>query len=187
MPKVKAAIDNLRVVLETERRDRIEFLRSCITSWKADIARAEKLPEQIVNSEAEIAELERMTISTSPAAVFGAAQKSVDGLVGTFAAHPPEAHSVATCPRCLLAVASSELKSTVLGVMCAACRLESSTESVRDPISGWTLDCVCPGCLKWVPVKQLDPKPDDYAEEVDGLKAVVSLCNACREQRSRDI
>ena len=62
MPKVKEALDNLREVLETERRDRIEFLRSCISSWRADIERAEKLPEQIARSEAEIAELERMRV-----------------------------------------------------------------------------------------------------------------------------
>ena len=76
MPRVKKALDNLREVLEAERRDRIEFLRSCIETWRADIARAEKLPEQIARSEAEIAELERMKV---PDDWMGSAKRMAGG------------------------------------------------------------------------------------------------------------
>lgn len=125
MPRVKKALDNLREVLETERRDRIEFLRSCIGSWKEEIARAEKLPEQIAKSEAEIAELERMKV-----------------------------------PSLIQVVGDS-----------------------HGPIN----DRVCPGCRNYVPIRQLEPKPDEYADEVDGKKVPVVLCDACREERSRDV
>ena len=76
MPKVKEALDNLREVLETERRDRIEFLRSCIGSWRADIERAEKLPEQIARSEAEIAELEVVSLPLSVMTLLGGAVRN---------------------------------------------------------------------------------------------------------------
>ena len=102
MPKVKEALDNLREVLETERRDRIEFLRSCISSWRADIERAEKLPEQIARSAAEIAELERMRVPD---------HTSLVPVVG-------DSHG---------------------------------------PVN----DRVCPGCRKYVPIRQLEPKPDE--------------------------
>ena len=113
LPKVKEALDNLREVLETERRDRIEFLRSCIGSWKEEIARAEKLPEQIAKSEAEIAELERMRVPD---------HTSLVPVVG-------DSHG---------------------------------------PVN----DRVCPGCRKYVPIRQLEPKP--------GCKRRIPLCLACR-------
>ena len=125
MPRVKKALDNLREVLETERRDRIAFLRSCIGSWREDIERAEKLPEQIARSEAEIAELERMKV-----------------------------------PSLIQVVGDS-----------------------HGPITA----CVCPGCKKYVPIRQLEPKLDEYAGEVDGKKVPVTLCDACREERRRDV
>lgn len=146
LPKVKEALDNLREVLETERRDRIEFLRSCIGSWKEEIARAEKLPEQIARSEAEIAGLETVSLPLSLTVLGG---------------------TVRNCPLCLLPVMTSELSN----------RLKKSPS---DP-------GVCPQCQKKVPAKQLEPKPDDYAEEVDGKKVPVVLCDACREERSRDV
>lgn len=128
MPRVKKALDNLREVLETERRDRIEFLRSCIGSWKKEIARAEKLPEQIARSEAEIAELEWMKVPD---------YASLVPVVGD--SHGPTRYRV------------------------------------------------CPGCRNYVPSRQLEPKPDEYADEVDGKKVLVVLCDACRKERSRDV
>jgi hypothetical protein len=46
---------------------------------------------------------------------------------------------------------------------------------------------VCPGCRNYVPSRQLEPKPDEYADEVDGKKVLVVLCDACRKERSRDV
>lgn len=76
MPRVKKALDNLREVLETERRDRIETRVFYLETWRADIARAEKLPEQIARSEAEIAELERMKV---PDDWMGSAKRMAGG------------------------------------------------------------------------------------------------------------
>lgn len=162
MPKVKEALDNLREVLETERRDRIEFLRSCISSWKEEIARAKKLPEQIARSEAEIAELETVSLPLSVTTLLGGAVKN--------------------CPLCLLPVMTSELNFRDGVVACRACRLNAEEYNKTAKLFG-----ACPQCQKKVPAKQLEPKPDEYAEEVDGKKVPVILCDACREERSRDV
>lgn len=176
MPKVKEALDNLREVLETERRDRIEFLRSCIGSWKEEIARAEKLPEQIARSEAEIAELETVSLPLSVTTLLGGA--------------------VRNCPLCLLPVMTSELNFRDGVVACRACRLNAEEYNKTAKLPGVCPRCrpkrdvktnaFCPGCKNSVPIQELYPKPDDYTGEVDGKKVLVSLCDACREERSHD-
>lgn len=161
LPKVKEALDNLREVLETERRDRIEFLRSCIGSWKEEIARAEKLPEQIAKSEAEIAELETVSLPLSLTVIGG---------------------TIRNCPLCLLPVMTSELNFRDGVVACRSCRLNAEEYNKTAKLFG-----ACPQCQKKVPAKQLEPKPDEYTEEVDGEKVLVVLCDACREEGSRDV
>ena len=175
MPKVKEALDNLREVLETERRDRIEFLRSCIGSWKEEIARAEKLPEQIARSEAEIAELETVGLPLSVTTLLGGA--------------------VRNCPLCLLPVMTSELRPHDGIIACRSCRLNAEEYNKTAKLLGaWCrpkrdvkTNAFCPGCKNPVPIQELYPKSDEYAEEVDGKKVLVSLCDACREERRRDV
>ena len=162
MPKVKEALDNLREVLETERRDRIEFLRSCIGSWKEEIARAEKLPEQIARSETEIAELETVSLPLSVTTLLGGA--------------------VRNCPLCLLPVMTSELSPRDGVIACRTCRLEAAACKKSAKPFG-----VCPQCRKKAPAQQLEPKPDWYAEEVDGKKVLVVLCDGCRGERGRNV
>lgn len=169
MPRVKKALDNLREVLETERRDRIEWLRSCIGTWRADIARAEKLPEQIARSEAEIAELETVCLPLSVTTLLGGA--------------------VRNCPLCLLPVMTSELNFHDGVVACRTCRLNAEEYNKARDVKAHVVktNAICPGCKSAVPIQQLYPKSDEYADEVDGKKVPVVLCDACRKERSRDV
>ena len=159
MPKVKEALDNLREVLETERRDRIEFLRTCISSWKEEIARAEKLPEQIAKSEAEIAELETVSLPLSVTTLLGG--------------------SVRNCPLCLLPVVTSELSPRDGVIACRACRLNA--EECNKQFG------VCPDCGKRATREELAPAPCPFKSEVNGDKTPVSMCNACRSARADDV
>jgi len=159
LPKVKEALDNLREVLETERRDRIEFLRICIGSWRADIERAEKLPERIARSEAEIAELETVSLPLSVTTLLGGA--------------------VRNCPLCLLPVMTSELSPRDGIIACRACRLNA--EEYNKQLG------VCPDCGKKAPREELSPAPCPFESEVNGNKTPFSMCNACRSARADDI
>lgn len=159
MPKVKEALDNLREVLETERRDRIEWLRSCIRSWKEEIARAEKLPEQIARSEAEIAELETVSLPLSVTTLLGGA--------------------VRNCPLCLLPVMTSELSPRDGIIACRACRLNAEEYNKQFG--------VCPDCGKKATREELAPAPCPFELEVNGNKTPFSVCNACRTARADDV
>lgn len=178
MPKVKEALDNLREVLEMERRDRIEFLRSCISSWKEEIARAEKLPEQIARSEAEIAELERMTVPTSLAGA----------LAGDRPARSPAPIKVdAICPGCRKPVPIQQLylkpdESMVPVVLCDACRACRLNAEEYNKQFG-----VCPDCGKKATREELAPAPCPFELEVNGNKTPFSMCNACRTARADDV
>ena len=159
MPKVKEALDNLREVLETERRDRIEFLRSCIGSWREEIARAEKLPEQIAKSEAEIAELDTVRLPLSVTTLLGDA--------------------VRNCPLCLFPVMTSELSPRDGVIACRACRLNAEEYNKQFG--------VCPDCGKKVTREELAPAPCPFELEVNGNKTPFSMCNACRTARADDV